>query len=297
LVVKKGVLESIIMTKKTILVGSHISSAGKLHLAFERGESINCSTMQIFTKSSRKWFSTKLPDAQVDAFKQAAKKSPIKIVVSHAGYLINIASTNTDTLKKSIQSLIDEIKLCEQLDIPYLVLHPGSHLGAGEQAGIKQIAENLDFALDSVLGKSMILLENMAGQGTNIGYKFEQLKAIIDLCKNKKRLGVCLDTCHLFAAGYDISTPDGYKKTIKDFDKIIGLAKLHAIHINNSSEGLGSKKDRHAPLEDGKLPLETFEWIMNDKNLADIPKILETPSDADMKLWAKEIKILKSLVK
>jgi deoxyribonuclease-4 len=290
------------MTKKEILVGSHISSAGKLHLAFERGESIDCSTMQIFTKSSRKWFSTKLPEAEVAAFKLSAKKSSIKIVISHAGYLINIASTKSDTLKKSIQSLIDEIKLCEVLDIPYLVLHPGSHLGAGEESGIKQIAHNLDVALDSVAdesvsGKSIILLENMAGQGTNIGYKFEQLEAIIDLCKNKKRLGICLDTCHAFAAGYDISTHDGYKKTITDFDKIIGLKKLHAIHINNSFGDLGSKVDRHAPLTEGKIPLETFEWIMNDKNLVDIPKILETPSDSEMKLWAKEIKLLRSLVK
>ncbi len=285
------------MSKKEILVGSHISSAGELHLAFARGESIGCTVMQIFTKSSRQWFSKKIKDDEIETFKQSAKKSSIKIIVSHAGYLINIASSNKVTLHKSIKSLTDEIDRCESLGIPYLVLHPGSHVGAGEEKGIELIAQNIDIALDAVPGKTVILLENMAGQGTNLGYKFEQLQNIIDLCKNKKRLGVCFDTCHAFAAGYDISTHETYKETFRAFDKIIGLEKLKAIHINNSSGALGSKVDRHAPLDDGKIPLEAFKLIMNDKNLIDIPKILETPSDSEMKLWAKEIKVLKGLVK
>ncbi|MFH1254807.1 MAG: deoxyribonuclease IV [bacterium] len=285
------------MSKKEILVGSHISSAGEIHLAFARGESIGCTAMQIFTKSSRQWFAKKLKESAVEAFKDAAKKSSIKIVVSHAGYLINIASKNPEIIKKSVKSLIDEINLCESLQIPYLVLHPGSHIGGGEEHGMKLIAENLDIALDAVPGKTMILLENMAGQGTNLGYKFEQLRKIIDLCKNKKRLGVCFDTCHAFAAGYDISTPETYKETFKLFDKIIGIEKLKAIHVNNSAGALGSKIDRHTPLTDGKIPLEAFKLMMNDKNLIDIPKILETPSDSEMKLWEKEIKLLKSLVK
>lgn len=285
------------MSKKEILVGSHISSAGELHLAFARGESIGCTVMQIFTKSSRQWFSKKIKDDEIETFKQSAKKSSIKIIVSHAGYLINIASSNKVTLHKSIKSLTDEIDRCESLGIPYLVLHPGSHVGAGEEKGIELIAQNIDIALDAVPGKTVILLENMAGQGTNLGYKFEQLQNIIDLCKNKKRLGVCFDTCHAFAAGYDISTHETYKETLRAFDKIIGLEKLKAIHINNSSGALGSKVDRHAPLDDGKIPLEAFKLIMNDKNLIDIPKILETPSDSEMKLWAKEIKVLKGLVK
>lgn len=287
------------MSKKEILLGSHISSSGKIHLAFQRGESIGCTTMQIFTKNGRQWFAPKLKDDEALAFKQCAKKSTIKIVISHAGYLINIGSTKSETLTKSIKSLINEIDRCNQLDIPYLVLHPGSHLGAGEENGIQQIAQNLDIALDSSPGKTIVLLENMAGQGTNIGYKFEQLRQIMDLCKskNKKRLGVCFDTCHAFAAGYDISTPEGYSATFKEFDKIIGLEYLKAIHLNDSFGSLGSKIDRHAPLKDGKIPLETFSWIMNDKKLNDIPKILETPSDANMNLWAKEINLLKNLVK
>lgn len=284
------------MTKE-ILVGSHISSAGELHLAFARGESIGCTVMQIFTKSSRQWFAKKLKDCEIEAFRNASKKSSIKIVVSHAGYLINIASKNPDVIKKSVKSLIDEINLCESLQIPYLVLHPGSHVGGGEEKGMELIAQNLDIALDAVPGKSMILLENMAGQGTNIGYKFEQLQNIIDLCKHKKRLGVCFDTCHAFAAGYDISNHETYKETFRLFDKIIGLEKLKAIHVNNSAGAIGSKVDRHAPLTDGKIPLELFNLLMNDKNLTDIPKILETPSDSEMKLWEKEIKFLKSLVK
>ena len=187
--------------------------------------------------------------------------------------------------------------LFRSLQIPYLVLHPGSHIGGGEEHGMQLIAENLDIALEAVPGETMVLLENMAGQGTNIGYKFEQLKNIIDLCKHKKRLGVCFDTCHAFAAGYDLSTPETYKETFKLFDEIIGLERLKAIHVNNSAGALGSKVDRHAPLTDGKIPLEAFKLMMNDKNLINIPKILETPSDSEMKLWASEIKLLKSLVK
>lgn len=285
------------MSHKEILIGSHISSAGNLHLAFQRGESIGCTVMQIFTKSSRTWFASKIQNEEITQFKQAAKKSPIKIVVAHAGYLINIGSSKSDTLKKSLKSLIEEIERCNQLEIPYLILHPGSHLGAGEAKGIEQIAQQLELALESAPGNTMILLENMAGQGTNLGYKFEHLSNIIDLCKHKKRLGVCFDTCHAFAAGYDISTKEGYKETFKLFDKIIGLKHLKAIHLNDSFGTLGSRVDRHAPLKDGKISIDTFEWIMNDKNFRDIPKILETPSDTEMKLWSKEIKLLKSLVK
>lgn len=285
------------MSKKEILVGSHISSAGELHLAFARGESIDCTVMQIFTKSSRQWFAKKLKASEIESFLNASKKSSVKVVVSHAGYLINIASKNPEIIKKSVKSLIDELEICESLQIPYLVLHPGSHIGGGEEHGMQLIAENLDIALEAVPGETMVLLENMAGQGTNIGYKFEQLKNIIDLCKHKKRLGVCFDTCHAFAAGYDLSTPETYKETFKLFDEIIGLERLKAIHVNNSAGALGSKVDRHAPLTDGKIPLEAFKLMMNDKNLINIPKILETPSDSEMKLWASEIKLLKSLVK
>lgn len=286
------------MTKKEILVGSHISSAGGLHQSFERGESIECVTMQIFTKSGRSWFGSKISDEEANAFKAAAKKSSIKTVVSHAGYLINIGSSKPDSVKNSIRSLIDEVDRCEVLGIPYLVLHPGSHLGAGEDNGIEQIIKNLEIVLDDSPGKTIILLENMAGQGTNIGYKFEQLKQIIDGCKAKyrKRLGVCFDTCHAFAAGYDISTQDSYKQTIKALDDVIGLDNVKAIHLNDSYGALGSKIDRHAPLGEGKIPLQSFEWIMNDKKLEGIPKILETPSDNEMKLWAKEIKLLRQMV-
>lgn len=287
------------MHKKEILVGSHISSAGSLHLAFQRGQSINCSVMQIFTKSGRTWVAPKLSEDEIENFKDAAKKSTIITVVAHAGYLINIGSTKSDSVKKSIKSLISELERCELLNIPYLVLHPGSHLGAGQDVGLEQISKNLEIVFDAVPGKTIILLENMAGQGTNLGYKFEQLKQIIDTCKSKyhKRLGVCFDTCHAFAAGYDLSCESGYHETFKLFDKIIGLEYLKAIHINDSYGDMGSKKDRHAPLGKGKIPLDFFKLIMNDKNLWDIPKILETPSDNEMKLWASEIKLLISMVK
>jgi deoxyribonuclease-4 len=284
---------------KEILIGSHISSAGSLHLAFQRGESIGCAVMQIFTKSSRMWGTSKIKDVEAEAFKQAAKSSTIKTVVAHTGYLINLGATNTITLKKSIKSLCDEIERCETLEIPYLVLHPGSHLGVGEERCMDQIVEKLEEALDYVPGKTMILLETMAGQGTNVGYKFEQIIYMIDSCKSKyhKRLGVCLDTCHIFAAGYDISNKQEYEKTFKLFNKIVGHKHLQAIHINNSYGKLGSRIDRHAPIKEGAIPVETFKLIMNDKTLTNIPKILETPSDPEMKLWKQEIEFLKNLVK
>lgn len=173
------------------------------------------------------------------------------------------------------------------------------HLGSGEDFGMSEISENLDKVFDAVPGKSMILLENMAGQGTNIGYKFEQLKQIINSCsvKSRHRLGVCFDTCHSFASGYDLSSKEGYIKTFKDFDKIIGLENLKVIHINDSFGAMGSRVDRHAPLGKGKIPLDIFKLIMNDKALQAVPKILETPSDDAMKLWACEIKLLRSFVK
>ena len=172
-------------------------------------------------------------------------------------------------------------------------------MGAGEEKCMEQVVKKLEDALDSVPGKTVVLLESMAGQGTNVGYKFEQLIYMIDSCKSKfrKRLGICLDTCHIFAAGYDISSEQEYKKTFKLFNKIVGHKHLKVIHINNSYGKLGSRIDRHAPLKDGEIPFETFKLIMNDKTLTDIPKILETPSDPEMKLWKKEIEILKKLVK
>jgi len=282
---------------KSILLGAHMSISGGLHKAIERAESIDCTTMQIFTKNNKSWFGSKISDEEADLFKQALKKSSLKKIMGHTSYLINIGSANKEVEKKSITALKHELGRCEQLDIPYLVLHPGSHLGAGENRCIKQICKNLDTVLARATGKTIILLETMAGQGTNVGYKFEQIRQIYDGCKQKKLLGVCFDTCHIFSAGYDFTTPEGYEKTWAKFAKIVGMRKLKAIHLNDSKTELGSRKDRHENIGKGKIPKKTFELIMNDKKLSGIPKVLETPSTDGVSEYKREILLLRGMVK
>lgn len=282
---------------KTILVGSHISAAGGLYKAVERGQSIGCTAMQIFSKSNRTWFDKKISDQDAQAFKDAFKVSTIEEIVVHAGYLINVGSNKEQTATLSTNALFDEVERCEQLGLKYLVLHPGSHTGAGVEACSKQIAQNLDYVIEKSQGTVKILLETMAGQGTNMGSSFEELAQIRALSAHKKNIGYCLDTCHIFSAGYDISTQDGYNQVITSFDDILGLEHLYAIHVNDSQTACGSRKDRHAPLGEGSIPLATFGLMMNDKRLASVPKILETPSDPAMQLWAKEIQMLKEMIR
>jgi len=283
------------MTNNQILVGAHVSTAKSLHLAFQRGESIGCTAIQIFTKSSRTWKSKPLGQDEINLFKECAKQSSIKSVIVHAGYLINIGSNKPSIEQSSVNSLIDEVTRCAQLEIKYLVVHPGSHTGAGAESGCERIARNLNIVLEKTPTSVSILLETAAGQGTNLGYTFEQLNQIRNLSHhdNKKRIGFCLDTCHIFAAGYALNSIEQYKKVIEDFDNILGLTALKVIHLNDSKGIVGSRVDRHAPLGTGQIPLGIFKAIMNDKNLALIPKILETPTDAAMVLWKKEIELLK----
>ncbi|MBS1988340.1 deoxyribonuclease IV [Candidatus Dependentiae bacterium] len=279
------------MTKK-ILIGAHMSGAGSLHLAFDRGEEVGCTAMQIFTKSNRSWHEKPLTNDQIENFKARWKTSSIESIMVHASYLINIGSSKPDVEQKAVKALIDEVQRCNQLNIPYLVLHPGSHLGAGEEICIKQIAKNLDLVFDKVNGRTMILLETMAGQGTNVGNTFEQLAAIRSACEHKRKIAICLDTCHIFTAGYELTTEDNYKKIMKQFDEIIGLDNLKAIHLNDSKTACGSRVDRHECLGKGQIPLKIFQLIMNDHRLSDIPKILETP---DPDLYKQEIDILKKM--
>lgn len=280
--------------KKESLVGSFISTAGGIDLSVHRALEIGCNTMQIFTKSNRMWKTKSLTDTEIIAFKKNVKEAGLKKIAVHASYLINIASNNPETEKKSVAALIEEIQRCELLDIPYLVLHPGSHTGAGIEKGIETIAKNLDVIFQNTSGSSIICLETMAGQGTNLGSTFEQIRDIINATKENDRLGVCLDTCHIFAAGYDITTPKKYEEVIEQFDKIIGLKRLTCIHLNDSKMPLGSNKDRHANLGQGLIPLKTFECLMNDKRLEHVPKHLETPDES---LYPEEIILLKKMVK
>lgn len=285
------------MSTQRILVGAHVSIAKHIYLAFERGESIGCTAIQIFTKSSRSWYAKDLTEKEITEFKQYKKQSSIKVVVAHAGYLINLGSPKKETAQDSITSLIQEMDRCAQLEIPYLVLHPGAHLGAGEQIGLELISKNLDYVFEHSNQNVSILLETTAGQGTNLGYTFEQIKTLLSSSSYKKRLGVCLDTCHVFSAGYDLSSADSYKKIIHKFDTIIGLKHLKLLHLNNSKGTCGSRIDRHEPIKKGLIPLEIFQLIMQDKKLERVPKILETPTDDDMQLWREEIALLKEFIK
>ncbi|MBX9830930.1 deoxyribonuclease IV [Candidatus Babeliales bacterium] len=278
------------MKNKETLVGAHISAAGGLYKSVERALEIGCTTMQIFTKSNRSWFAPALTHEEIEAFKQVMKNSGLSKIMVHSSYLINLAASNTEVRNKSITSLAKELGRCQDLEIPYLVLHPGSHTGSGDELGINHIAKNLDTVFEKVPGKTMILLETMAGQGTNIG-SFAHIKSIIEQTENKDRLGVCLDTCHVFAAGYNIGTPTGYEEMMDEFCKTIGIRRLKALHLNDSKMPWGSKRDRHASLGEGEIAQTAFKRIMQDERLVNVPKILETPDPAK---YPDEIKLLKS---
>lgn len=278
----------------SLLLGAHMSIAGEISYAIERGESIGCTTVQIFTKSNRQWYAKPIEEKDAQAFKQAWKDSSIKSIVAHASYLLNIGSPNPDAAKKSLEALKIEFERCTQLTIPYLVIHPGSHTSSDEESCIERISHNLDELFEEV-PHGTILLETMAGQGSQVGYTFEQLAQIIKLSKHKKRIGICFDTCHAFAAGYDFRTEHSYNLMWEQFDKVIGMNKLKAIHLNDSHKDLGSRVDRHADIGQGKLGLHAFELLFNDPRLFDVPKILETPR-TELADYRKNMDILEGLL-
>lgn len=278
-----------------LLLGAHMSVAGGMEKAFERGESIGCTTMQIFSKSNRQWKARPITSDEAQAFREAQKKSGIKPVMVHATYLINLAAPEKDALHKSIQAVKEELERCAQLNIPYLVLHPGSRLHSDEQTALSQIAASLDSILEASDDSTMILIEIMAGQGSSVCYTFEQIAQVINLAKHKRRIGVCFDTCHAFAAGYDFSTSKGYEAMWDHFDKTIGLNNLKAIHLNDSKKEVGSRVDRHEEIGEGKIGIKAFELLMNDERFFDVPKVLETPQDT-IEDYAKNMAVLKKLL-
>jgi len=233
--------------KHSLLLGAHMSISQQISLSIERGESIGCTAIQIFTKSNRQWNAKPLNEEEIATFKQSYKDSSIKSIMAHAAYIINIGSANEETEKKSIEALKIELDRCANLGIPYLVLHPGSYGTTNEESALERISTNLNKVLSQTT-HCMILLETMAGQGSIIGYKFEHLAQIIKNSEYKERLGICLDTCHIFAAGYDFRTKITYQSMWQQFDEIIGMNKLKAIHINDSLKELGSRVDRHADI-------------------------------------------------
>lgn len=277
------------------LIGCHISTEDGLENAPARGRQLGCAAIQIFTSNQMQWKGTPVTPETAQKFLTAQAQNDIKIVIAHDSYLINLASPEPVKLALSRKAFSEEIDRCEALQIPYLVFHPGSHMGQGDEIALQTIAASLD----EVMAKRpdarvQILLEITAGQGTNVGYTFEHLHTIIDLCQSNNRLGVCFDTCHAFAAGYDILSPEGYEHTFKEFDRIIGLSRLKVFHLNDSRKGRGSRIDRHENLGEGELGWAVFNRIVRDERFASLPMILETPGGDEN--FAKEIAILKNQI-
>lgn len=262
--------------------GAHMSIAGGLHLAFEAGLDVGCECIQIFVKNPRQIRAQPLSEEAIKQFKDAASAKRVAPVIAHANYLLNLGSPKKETRELSISALADELQRCELLGIPNLVLHPGSHLTASIDEGIANIATSLDEVHDRCAGfNSMILLEVTAGQGSAIGHRFEHLRDVLAKVREPKRIGICLDTCHLFAAGHDFRTPDGYHKMIDELESAIGLAHIKCIHMNDSKKDLGSRVDRHEHIGQGKIGQEGFRHFVNDQRLAHVPMILETPKGKD----------------
>lgn len=266
------------MEKKQLLLGAHVSAAGGFDKSFERAEEIGATCMQIFTKSNRQWAAKNISKEEAQLFITKQKESSISAVVAHAAYIINLGSKNDSTVQQSTESLAQELQRCEQLHIPYLVLHPGTARFENEEKSLQFIAQQIDVAIEkSHTKKVLLLLETMAGQGNTLGHTFQQLETIIKNASHADRIGICFDTCHAFAAGYNFDTPSTYNDMWQEFDNTIGLHKLKAFHINDSKKELNSRVDRHEEIGKGKIPTNSFSLILKDKRFQHIPKIIETP--------------------
>ncbi|MCB0006312.1 MAG: deoxyribonuclease IV [Anaerolineales bacterium] len=285
--------------------GAHMSAAGGVDQAYGRAAEIDCETMLIFTKSNRQWKAKPLTADEIEAFKTAGEAHPsVAPVAVHASYLINIASPKTELWEKSYQALKVEVERADALGIPLLTFHPGSHVGSGEEAGLDKIVEALQRLLVEMPGcQTVVCLETMAGQGTNLGYKFEHLAYILDKCDRPDRLGVCLDTCHIFAAGYDFRTPAGYEATMAEFDRTVGLDQIKFFHFNDSKFGLGEQKDRHEHIGRGEIGREGFANFINDPRWAahaahlETPKTEEDDNGAEIEMDPINLAVLKELRK
>ncbi|MBV9671845.1 MAG: deoxyribonuclease IV [Verrucomicrobia bacterium] len=275
------------------LLGAHMSIAGGPSKALERGRSIGCTAIQIFVKNNMQWLAKPFSKEELDRFHTFI--DPPRTVFGHASYLINLSANNPDLLARSIQSLMEELMRAEQMCLPFLVLHPGAHMGDGERVGLARITDSLGCVFRALSdAQCKIALEITAGQGTTLGYRFEQLAEIISYFPS--RLRACLDTAHLFAAGYDISSKDSFWRTVAQFDKIVGRDYLAAWHLNDSKAPLGARIDRHEHIGKGKIGLEPFREIMCSGEFRHIPKILETPKKEDLKEDVINLRVLKSLL-
>ncbi len=281
----------------TLAFGSHMSASGGVDKAIARGEAIPVESLQLFAKNERQWIARPLDPDVVQRFHDEVVRTGITKLVVHDSYLINLASPKPDILEKSIPAFTDELQRCDLLGIPYLVTHPGAHTGSGVDAGIARFAQSLNEIFEAMPeSKTLTLLETTAGQGTTLGRTFEEIAAIIDLVEDKARVGVCMDTCHIFAAGYDYRTPELYAATMAQFDSTVGLDRLKVLHLNDSKNPLGSNKDRHDHIGAGEIGLEGFRQFVNDPRLNGLPGILETEKDDAGENDRCNIATLRSLV-
>lgn len=276
-------------------IGAHVSAAGGVENAPLNARQLGARAFALFTKNQRQWKAKPLSYKSIAAFKENCRAAGFDAgyILPHDSYLINLGHPETEGLAKSRAAFLDEMQRCEQLGLQYLNFHPGSHLKKiSETESLRRIAESINMALEKTASVTAVI-ENTAGQGSNVGYCFEHIAEIIAQVDDKRRVGVCLDTCHSFAAGYDLKTPAGYEAAFASFDRIVGLRYLKAMHLNDSKKGLSQKVDRHESLGKGTLGWEAFRLIMNDPRLDDLPLILETPDES---LWAEEIELLYGLM-
>jgi deoxyribonuclease-4 len=281
-----------------MLLGAHMSTNGGLSTAFKRAESIGINTMQVFTKNQNRWDQKPTPPEEIERWKEAQAATGVSPVVSHAAYLLNLGTPGEDIWEKSVRALADELTRAEQLNILGVVFHPGAHMGTGEEAGLQRIIAGIDRAHAITPGyKALTLVEGTAGQGSALGYRFEHLKTILEGVREPERVAFCLDTCHLFAAGYDIRTPESYRAVMDEFDRLVGVGRIKCFHFNDSKKDLGARVDRHDHIGAGMLGLNAFANILNDPHFATIPAILETEKSDDMHEDVANIKVLRSLIR
>ena len=280
-----------------LLLGAHLSTAGGVDQAFNRAETLGCTTFQIFTKSNRQWNTKPLDPVVVERYHQRQRETGIEPIICHASYLLNIGTIDDALWHKSIETLVIELERCESLKIHYLVLHPGAHTGGGVKTGIGRVVQALDIVHERLPDHQVkIALEITAGQGSALGATFEEIAQMLTGCRQGERLVVCFDTCHALAAGYEFRTPETYQAILADFGRIIGLDRLKVIHFNDSEKDLGSHVDRHAHIGEGCIGLEPFGYFLNDARFKEVPFLLETPKDNDPEDDIRNLERLRGLV-
>lgn len=283
---------------KRARLGSHISIAGGVDRAVLVGSEVGCEALQIFVKSSNQWRAAPFREGEEERFRANLEATGLGPVMAHDSYLINLCSPDPELWKKSVEAFSLELERCEALGVPFLVTHPGAHMGAGEEKGLTRLARAIDRVHSRHPGHRVrILLETTAGQGTGVGHRFEHLARVLREIDDPERVGVCLDTCHVFAAGYDLRTPRAYRDTLDRFDETVDLEKLMAIHLNDSKREMGSRVDRHEQIGKGHLGIEAFRLLVNDRRLVDVPMVLETPKGPDYAEDRVNLALLRSLLR